>query len=893
MWPWRSRRFRDDDKLDRELRDHIELEAEEHEADGISAQDAHYAALRAFGNTTLVKEQVREMWSLTAVDQFLQDVRYALRGGSRAPGFALVAVLSLTLGIGATTAVFSVLSAVALQPLPVRDPESLVILKPELRGKRFVLFNPLFEELRNSTQALSGVFAVNDERFLKAAFDGEAPAFVRGSLVSGNYFEMLGLTPAIGRLLTSADDEPSAQTCAAVLSHRFWTTAHRGAPDVLGRKIIVRERECLVVGVAPEGFRGHDSVYAPDLWVPLRPLNDPKLLASRSMAFFSGVIGRLKPGVSIAQAEAELTTRYQRMQPPNEASPHPGEPPTNPADFRMKLAPGAQGLDTAQQRLGQPLRLALAVTGIVLLIACVNVANLLLARGTARTTELATRAALGAGRARLVRLLAIEGAVLAIAGGLAGFLLAWLFTPALAKVISLPDGMGLNIRPDTRVLGIAAAATMIAALFAGILPAFRLSGAHLQAGMSAAARVTAQRSGQRVVRTLVVAQLALSLLLLTSAGLLLRSMLHVMAVDPGFDSSHVVMMDVRDTQPGAKFGEVDGPEQKAQRAALYRTLDERLNALPGVRAASLSWLGLFGGSYVGLNTYDVEHPEDRRFTLVDYITPRYFDAVGMRLKRGRAITGADREGSLRIAVVNQAFVRERLGGAEAIGRRFVMTYADDLRPFTIVGIVADAKYNDLRERQSEPMMWVPLAQVPVKLSSVSLRVQPGAEAAIVREASAVLKATSAHLMVRKTTTLTQQVAQATTRERMLLRLASGFGALAILLAAVGLYGTLAYAVTRRTREIGVRLALGAQRGSVMRLVIGESLAIVSAALVAGIPLSLGAGYLLRGFLFDVAAHDTAALAGSSVALSVISVLAAFVPAHRASRVDPMRALKYE
>jgi predicted permease len=892
MWPWKSRRCRDEE-VDRELCDHLELEAEEQQASGLSSEDARYAAIRAFGNTTLVKEQVRDMWTVNTIDQFVQDVRYAVRGAAKRPGFALVAMLSLMLGIGATTAVFSVLNAVAFRPLAVSEPDRLVILKPELRGKRFVLFNPLFEELRSSQHSLSGMFAVNDARFLKVTFEGEAPSFNRGSLVSGNYFEVLGLNSALGRLLTNADDEPSAQTCAAVISHRFWTTAHRGSSDVLGRKLIVREKVCTIVGVAPEGFQGHDPIYAPEIWVPLRPLNDPKLLASRSMAFFSGVMGRLKPTVSLAQAEAELNTLYQRMQPPNEASPRPGEQPTNPADFRLRLVSGAQGLDNARQQLGQPLTLALMVAGIVLLIASVNVANLLLARGAARSTELATRAALGAGRARLVRLLAIEGAVLAVAGGLAGLLSAWLLTPALAAVVSLPDGLALDIRPDARVLLVAAAATTIAALLAGVLPAFRLSGNNLQNGVAVAGRATGHRASQRVVRTLVAGQLALSLLLLTSAGLLLRSMWHVMSVDPGFASSHVVLMDVRDTQPAAAFGEVDTPQERARRAALYRTLDERLNAVPGVQAASLSWLGLFGGSYVGLNLHDVDRPEHRQFTLVDYITPRYFDAVGMRLKRGRGFADTDREGSLRVAVINEAFVRERLGGAEAIGRRFVVTYGDDLRPFTVVGVVADAKYNDLREKKTEPMMWVPIAQVPLKLSSVSLRVQPGAEAAVVRDATAVVKATSPHLMVRKSTTLVERVAQATTRERMLLRLASGFGALAVLLAAVGLYGTLAYAVTRRTREIGVRLALGAQRGAVVRLVICESLLIIAGALLAGIPLSLGAGYVLRGFLFGVAAYDATAMIGSCAVLAGVGVLAAFAPAYRASRVDPMLALKYE
>jgi predicted permease len=389
-------------------------------------------------------------------------------------------------------------------------------------------------------------------------------------------------------------------------------------------------------------------------------------------------------------------------------------------------------------------------------------------------------------------------------------------------------------------------------------------------------------------------QLALSLLLVTAAGLLFRTMLRVMAVAPGFNTGNVMLLDIQDTEPAARFGEVDTPEQKARRAAQYRALDQRLNAISGVRAAGVSWLGLFGGSYVGLDLYDTDHPEDSRFTLVDYVSPRYFEAVGMQILRGRAFTAADREGSLRVAVVNEAFSRERIrGGHEAIGRRFVMTYMGERTPYTIMGIVHDAKYNDLREPKTEPMMWVPLAQAPFKISSVSLRVRVGAEASVIREVRAALTATSPHLMVRKVTTLRAQVDQTTARERLLLRLASAFGTIALLLAAVGLYGTLAYAVARRTREIGVRLALGAQRGSVLRLVLGESLILVAGSMLAGVPLSLAAGYLLRSFLFGVTAYDMPTLIGAFAVLTAVSLLAAFVPARRASRVDPMLALKYE
>lgn len=886
---------RADRDLEREIRAHLELEAEDQQDAGLAPEAARYAAHRALGNTALVKEEVRDMWGWTRLEQLLQDLRIALRGARKNPGFAAVAILSMALGIGAATSVFSVLNAVVLRPLPVAQPEQLVVLQPELRGQRFPLFNPLFEELRETQQVLSGMFVVSDQPYMKAAFGNQQPAFVRGSLVSGDYFEVLGVQPAIGRLLSRDDDTPSAEACAAVLSHGFFTGSMNGDPAVIGTPVVVREKVCTIVGVAPASFRGHDAGYSPDLWVPIVPLSDPNLLASRTMGFFSGVMGRLRPGVTPGQAEAQLNTLYQGMQTPNELSPRPGEPPTQPEDYRLKVAPGAQGIGSVRSQFGQPLAIALAITGVVLLIAIVNVANLLLARGMARTAELGTRLALGAGRARLVRLLAMEGVVISIAGGVLGFAMALLAAPLLSKAISHPwRPIEVDASPDLRVLLVAAASVLLAAMLAGVLPAFRLSGQRLQHTMGASGRTTGAPGKQRTTRILVGAQLALSLLLITTAGLLMRTMLQVMGVDPGFNTSQVVLMNVEDTEPAARFGETDGPEAKARRAALYRSLDERLNALPGVRAASLSWLGLFGGNYVGLNVYDVDEPDSKNFTLVDYVSPRYFETVGMQALRGRVFTDADQEGSLRVAVVNEAYVRERISdGKEAIGRRLVMTYADDLRPYTIAGVVRDAKYNDLREEKAEPMLWVPLAQAPYKIRSVALRVQSGTEASVTQEARAALATVSPHLMVRKVTTLRAQVDQATMRERLLFRLAAGFGVLAIVLAAVGLYGMLAFSVTKRTREIGLRLALGAQRGSVLGMVLRESLVVAAGAMVAGIPLSLLMGNLLRSFLYGVTPSDPVTLIGSGVVLTVVALVAALAPARRASRVDPMTALKYE
>jgi predicted permease len=890
-----------DRDLDRELRAHLDAESEEQREYGLDAEEGRYAARRAFGNVASVREETRAMWGWMSLERSAQDLRYALRVMGKNPGFTAIAVLSLALGIGGATAVFSVLDAAVLRPMAVREPDRMVIVRAMLRGERFVLFNPYFEELRRRQTVLDDMFAIQDSGYWKATFEGAtAPKYVRGSKVSGNYFSTLGLSPALGRLLTEADDQilgtPESSGCAAVLSHAAWSREFQQGRGVLGRGVRIGETDCSIVGVAPAGFQSVQPGFSPDLWAPIRTLTGRALLENRRLAFFSGIMGRLRDGVTITQAETQLTTLYQQImaaEPPSTGGRD--ERPRIPAEFAIRLLPGGHGLDDVSNSYGRPLGLVLAVVAVVLLIAAVNVANLLLARGAVRASELATRVALGAGRGRLVRQLATEGALLAALGGALGVALAVLCTPALAALVSLSYlPIALETAPDRRVLLVALAATMLTALLAGALPALRLTGVSLQAAIAGAGRTTGSRSGQRLARMLVGSQLALSLLLVSGAALLLRTVVQLASVDPGFEPEQVVLLSVQHEQGRENHGEVDEAAERARLAALYASLENELSSLPGVRSASLSWLGLFGGSDLWLRVIDTENPEERRDAHVDYVSSRYFDTVGMRLLRGRGFTPEDREGAPRVAIVNETLARQRFGDGDALGRRLALDYRGEQdRPFTIVGIVGDSKYNDLRESKVEPMMWTPLAQATFQMKSVALRIQPGTEAAVVREAQRVLTAADGEIMVRQVTTLSAQVAQTTARERLLFGLASGFGGLALLLAAVGLYGTLAHAVARRTREIGVRLALGAQRRTVLRMVVTDALRLALWGLLAGVPLALAAGYALRSFLFGVEPHDMIALSGAAMVLTFVAILAAYVPARKASRVNPIEALRYE
>jgi putative ABC transport system permease protein len=848
------------------------------------------------GGINPMQHPTRDHRGLPFVETLLQDLRIALRMLRHSPTFAAVAICSLALGIGGSMAAFSLFNAVMLRPLSVPHADDLVLIQPLRRGDRFVLFNPLFDALRDRQHTLTGLAAIADQPYLPVTFDdARLPAYVRGTLVSGDYFRVLGVAPALGRLLGPKDDAlpRGSGPCSAVISDTLWRRRYEHRADVVGRTLRVRELVCNIVGVAPASFHGHGGGYRPDVWLPLRPLTDRSALGSRRMAFFSGILGRLAPGVTIKQAQTELTSLYRRAIAEQPASVSTNHAPDPPADFAIHLMAGAQGLDTLQDTFGLPLTIAIIVVGIVLLIAAVNIANLLLARGMARVSELATRAALGASRARLLRQLATEGTVTVVLGGVLGGALASWAAPPLGSWLSARDPtLALDTHIDQHVILAGILATTLAALVSGILPAFRLSRVPLSAGMAADGRTTAG-SGQRLMRILVGAQLALSLLLAMTAALLLQTIVHLTRVHPGFQPDHVVVLEIRDEALAGKPGTPDTAEQQAQRAVIDATLDTRLNAIPGVRAASVSWLGLFSANDRSLNVINADQPNNRGEVRVDFVSPRYFETVGMQLARGRGLSDRDREGTERVAVVNEAMARLRFNG-EALGHRLTLDHAGERdRPFTVVGIVRDAKYNSLRETRTRPMMWAALAQAPYRISSVALRTEPGAEAAVLREAEAVLKVTNGDLMVRTTTTLTAEVDKTTARERLLTRLASGFAAIAVLLAAIGLYGTLTYAVRRRTREIGVRMACGATRSAVLSLVLRDALTLAVVSIIVGAPLAIGLGFVLRPILFGVTPLDPVTIIACGALMAIVALLAAYLPARRAASVDPVIALRWE
>jgi predicted permease len=826
----------------------------------------------------------------------LHNTTHAVRQLVRYPLFSIVAVLSLAIGIGATTAVFTVFNVSLLQPLSSPDADHLVLLSPERRGDRFVIFNPVYQSLRDEQRSLSAMAAISEQPFLKVRFKGETlPTYARGSLVSGSYFSVLGVTPVMGRTIVPQDDEPigtaGSSECAMVVSHDLWTRRLDASPSVLGRRAEVGTITCAVVGVMPQAFDAHQMGHHPDVWVPLRTLTDPEVLASRTSNFFRGVIGRLRPGVERSQAEAELNTLFQRLSVINATSA--GEPPPSPGEFRLRVLPGARGLDAIRRQFSEPLWIVMGIAAVVLLIAIVNVSTLLVARGRARVREFETRVAIGAKRAHLIGQLAIEGAVLTCAGGILGVLLASWVSPALAGLITLQfPPVALEARPDFRVAAVAVGAMTLAAVVIGLVPALVLTRRLLWSGHGGSRTVSAGKTP--VEKSLVAAQFALSLLLVTAAGLLLRSIVRITAIDPGFVPERVVVAEVREDRPVPPSGVIDPAARRAQRLVSYRRLEDSLRALPGVRSVALSWLGLFGGADQRLELIDAARPTQRLGARIDYVSASYFETVGMGIVSGRGFTAEDREDAPRVAVVNETLARSRFGEAGIMGRQITLNMPDVKdAPFTVVGVVRDSKFNDLREAAVRPMIWIPLRQAPQAITSIAVRTEPGQEKAIAQVLrQSITSADPAH-MVRNVVTLTERVNQTLLPERLMLGLSIGFGILAVLLASVGLYGTLSHAVARRTREIGVRLACGAEPGTIVSMVLREATIMAAIGLGIGLPFALVVGNALRAFLFNVQPDDTVTLVASCLLLTTVALIAAYVPARRASRIDPITALRQD
>ncbi len=833
------------------------------------------------------------MWRWLSIDRFWQDVRYSARALRKTPAFTAVAVLSLALGIGANTAIFSLLNAVVLRLLPLKNPEQLVQFTytfPKIGPDNWNSWfdYPQFERFREQSKTLSGIFGGTGMGRIDIAFRGTS-VLVRGDAYTDNFFSVLGVTPQLGRLFLAGEDRADASV--AILSDRCWRSQFGADPSIVGSTITINRMPFTVIGVTPPEFSGIALGSGTDVWVPLHALDRFEPDKKRWTETFSSwmlIAGRLQPGVSLAQAQAELDVIHRRLL-AEQLSVSERRDSENMqrfvAESRLVLRPAATGVNSGlRSNYTFPLKLLMWVVGIVLLVACANVANLLLARASYRRREIAVRLALGASRWRVVRQLLTEGILLASMGGVLALSIAWWGSAALVRMISTGDSpVPLDVRPDWRIFAFASTVSLLTGILFGLAPALRGTRVDPGPAMKEGAR-NATPSSRVLDRLLVVTQVALSVVLITGAGLFTRTLQNLWAVNVGYERDNVLMFSVDAKLAGY-------PPDRA--AAVYREILERLQALPEVQSASAS----------------IVRPVDDQFYLIDAVgevdgralperdtihvawnamSPGYFSTVATPILLGRDFTSRDKENTPPVVIVNETLARRAFPGQDPIGHR--------LGNGTIVGVVRDSLYGGPRE-QPRPVLYHPLFQhgrdQEYRWGFVSFEMRYRSVVNLLDEARREIAAVDRNLPIFRAKTLRQQSAESLLRERLLATVSSFFGALGLLLACLGLYGLMAYAVARRAGEIGIRMALGARRDHILWLVLREALWLTLTGIATGLPLALLAGRYARSLLFGIGSADPLTIAATVALLIGIAAIAGYVPARRALRVDPMAALRCE
>ena len=909
----RSRKLERD--LDEELQFHIELKTQENIAAGMPPEEARYAALRAFGGVEQKKEECRDADHLRWLEDIFQDLRYGLRQLHRNPGFTTVAVLTLALGIGANTAIFSLIDAVMLKSLPVADPGQLYRLGDNnnccemtgitQNGGSYVLYSyPLYKALRSHTPEFSEAAAFTPfllQLAVRRTGASEHAKSYNGELVSGNYFKTFGIRALAGRALTADEDSPSAPP-VTLMNYHTWQQDYGLDPAVIGSTFMINGLPFTVIGVTPPGFYG-DTLRSdpPDFWLPLGTepaLNREGSRLSRPGLAWLYVIGRLKPGSSVENVQSHLTVELQQwLWQTGSASASPQERTDTAlvnrvrqeiARQHIRLTPAGNGVNEMQTDYAAGLRLLMIVAVLVLLIACANIANLLLARGAARRGNLAVRAALGASRSRLIRQVATESVLLSVLGGLAGLYVAFIG----CRIILLLAFRGahyvpITAAPSSPVLAFAFLLSLATGIAFGAVPARTAS--HTDPGevLAGAGRSTNDRSGLPR-RSLVIVQVAVSLVLLIAAGLLTQSLRNLENQKFGFITQGRLIAHIKPPQTGYT---------PTMLYRFYQQVEENLTQIPGVLSVSLSDYSPMEGANWNQDVYiEGRRPGDSQRDLnssLDRVSPHYFETIGTRLLRGRVINDGDTPSSRRVAVVNQTFVRKFFPNQDPVGQHFGLDDVSHSADYEIVGVVEDAKYQDARA-PAYPTAFLPLLQMPAEGAGydIELRVagKPESLGSAIRRA---LDGISPNLTVLSMTSFGEQVALNFNQDRLVARLTELFGLLALLVACVGLYGVTAYAVARRTNEIGVRMALGASRQSILALILRMALIQIIVGLAIGVPLALALARVFSSFLYGVKTTDPLTFIAVSLILIAVALAACFIPARRAAKVDPMVALRYE
>jgi len=830
----------------------------------------------------------------------LQDLRYGLRMLARNPGFTAVAVATLALGIGANTAIFSLLNAVMLRELPVQSPAQLVLLGRGRSGgstddccSTELYSYPFYREMRQKNQVFSDVSAVLSLLFRRMhGVVGESANLesMDVQLVSGAYFPMLGAKPILGRAFTEAEDDPAGGHPVAIASYSWWKRRFGRDPAIVGKTVKLGLTVYTIVGVAQPEFFGTMVGDSPDLWVPLSMEKQvsPGWNGLDNKWFQSlYILARLKPGVSAEQAEAHANLLARQIWHEHLGPVLSKQQQEQLQHAHIELTPAARGLSRLRFGFSLPLQILMAVVGLVLLIACANIANLLVARATARQREIAVRMALGAERGRLIRQMLTESVLMAFCGGALGVLFAsWASGALLAMVSTGPEPLPLDVAPDARVLAFTLLVSLCTALLFGTVPALRNTRIDLTPALREGRGALSAASRSPLAKALIVSQVALSLVLLVGAGLFLRTLANLAQVDTGFTKENVLLFGIDPPAVGYK--------EDSRLVNLYQQIEQRVSTTPGVRAASISFFTFNQGEWTDPISIPgpTQTPDHDMSVTNNVVGPGYFAVMGIPLMVGRVFGAQDTEKSPKVAVINETMAKRFFPGGSPIGRRFGM--GDDPKhsnEIEVVGVVKDAKNVSLRERPFAEA-YFPYTQRMGYYYDLEVRYS-GDPQAIISEVRRAVGEVDGNLPVSYQNTLAQQVDQSIASQTLIAQLSTFFGLLAVFLACVGIYGLMSYAVTRRTNEIGIRMALGAGRSKVLWIVMHESLILVGLGLIIGLPAALAADRLVSKMLFGLSPTDPPSMVGAAILLLAFAVLASYLPARKASRVDPMVALRYE
>ena len=905
---FRRRRF--DADLEEEMRLHLELRQQEKIQAGLAPDEARSAAMRRFGNPTALREASHTAWGWQWFERFLQDISYGLRGMLRSPSVTAIAILSLALGIGANTAIFSLLDAVMLRVLPVQEPDRLVLFghglwvgsQDTLPDRSWDLFSyPFYREISQKKDVFSGVTAIDSIEFSShGSVANGSPEVINADLVSGSFFSVLGVQPFLGRTLTEADDRAPGAGPVAVASYSWWKQRFGSDPSVLGRTVNIEKHNYTIVGVAAPNFFGASVGQAPDLWIPLSMEKEISPgWNGLDQKFFQSLylIGRLKPGVTAAQASANTNLLFKQILRSEYVGPQPSQKESQSIDHALiELTPAAHGLSQIRSHFSLPLEILMTVVGLVLLIACANIANLLLARGMARSREIAVRMAIGATRLRLIVQLLTESFVLALLGAAVGIALAWPAGHLLLRMAAGGFPVALDVSPDLRVLGFTLLLTVFTALLFGMAPAVGATRLQLTSSLKEGRGGSSSPARNRLAPILVVSQIALSVVLLAGAGLFLRSLRKLTSVDTGFDRQNVLVLQLDESSLGYQQ---DDPRLRN----LLQQIEQRVSELPGIRSVSFSFFTFNQGEWSNDVTLQgiPRTPENSHETLNNVVGHQFFATLGLPVLAGRSFASQDQEKSPKVAVINETMARQFFPGMSPIGRRFGM--GDDPAhsgDYEIIGVVKDAKYVALQERP-HPAIYFSWAQHLQFLPNLEVRYS-GDEQQIIPEVRQAITQVDPNLPIGNVSTLSDEVDQSLGSQRLIAQLSTLFGLLAVFLVCIGIYGLMSYAVTRRTNEIGIRMALGAGRDSVLWLVMREIVVLAGAGLAIGIPIAWGGAllivkledpHLLANVLFGLGPNDPVSIVGATALMIVVSIFAGYLPARRASQVDPNVALRYE